>query len=90
MPVVRFSISIHMVSATPRVSHAVLAGMLRGGRLTTLGSRNVLSFSALFMALGHALCRTVNVPMARLVDVRDAMHTGDPARRLTRYASLAR
>ncbi|ALF91055.1 MULTISPECIES: hypothetical protein [Ralstonia solanacearum species complex] len=89
MPVVRFFISILMVSATPRVSHAVLAGMLRGGRFT-LGNRIVLSFSALFVALGHVLCRTVNVPMARLVDVRDAMHTGDPARRLTRYASLAR
>ncbi|MCD9230931.1 hypothetical protein ACPPTR_03355 [Ralstonia pseudosolanacearum] len=89
MPVVRFSISIHMVSATPRVSHAVLAGMLCGGRFT-LGSRIVLSFGVLFVALGHALCRAVNVPMARLVDVRDAMRTGDPARRLPRYASLAR
>ncbi|MCL9845965.1 hypothetical protein [Ralstonia solanacearum] len=89
MPVVRFFISIHMVSATPRVSHAVLAGMLRGGRFM-LGNRIVLSFSALFVALGHALRRAVNVPMARLVDVRDAMNTGDPARRLTRYAGLAR
>ncbi|MCK4152286.1 hypothetical protein [Ralstonia pseudosolanacearum] len=89
MPVVRFSISIHMVSATPRVSHAVLAGMLRGGRFT-LGNRIVPSFGVLFVALGHALCRAVNVPMARLVDVRDAMRTGDPARRRPRYASLAR
>ena len=89
MPVVRFSISIHMVSATPRVSHAVLAGMLRGGRFT-LGNRIVLSFGVLFVALGHALCRAVNVPMARLMDVRDAMRTGDPARRLPRYAALAR
>ncbi|CAH0443419.1 hypothetical protein ACQUJT_12480 [Ralstonia pseudosolanacearum] len=89
MPVVRFSISIHMVSATPRVSHAVLAGMLRGGRFT-LGNRIVLRFGVLFVALGHALRRAVNVPMARLADVRDAMRTGDPAWRLPRYASLAR
>ncbi|MHA6844694.1 methyl-accepting chemotaxis protein [Ralstonia syzygii] len=54
-----------MVSATPRISNAALAGMLRGGRFT-LGNRIVLSFGVLFVLM--LVMAAVSYTRLRVID----------------------
>jgi len=54
-----------MVSATPRISNATLAGMLRGGRFT-LGNRIVFSFGVLFVLI--VIAAVVSYTRLRAID----------------------
>lgn len=58
-------IGLNMVSATPRISNATLASMLRGGRFS-LGNRIVFSFGVLFVLM--VVMAVVSYDRLRVID----------------------